>query len=256
MFPLSHFLCPQSVWDTSVDRLVLIWPEFGGGPFFPNYITINYLLPQECRFVTWHINCLKKHIPVYKWREVIVPFGDIVLGLFFRISTKRLHYRDFSRVKNASKNDRNCNFWTASWAIRIPWTGFQTGTQNHAKLRQNTQKSPQNEHGKLWITLSQLQKIHPIAWRARTHQNANAFAVPAFALLGESVQKSRKLTKKAERNSITEMDTLILRTQNCYLFHRIGERDIRRASGHMSRWYLLGDFPGSERISMILECSV
>ena len=102
----------------------------------------------------------------------------------------------FFPCKKRFKNYENCKFWTASWAIRIPWTGFQTGTQNHAKLRQNTQKSPQNEHGKLWITLSQLQKIHPIAWRARMRQNAIAFAVHGLALLRESVPTSREFSKK------------------------------------------------------------
>ena len=83
MFPLSHFLCPLCpVWDSFVHRLVSILPDFWGGPFFQNYISANDLLPPKSCFLTWHINCSKKHIPVYKWREFIVPFGDIVLYSF------------------------------------------------------------------------------------------------------------------------------------------------------------------------------
>ena len=49
---------------------------------------------------------------------------------------------------------------------------------------------------RIWITVSQWQKRHPVACGAESRQNAIAFAVPGMALLAESVPKSRRLTKK------------------------------------------------------------
>ena len=65
--------------------------------------------------------------------------------------------------------------------------------QNHAKMHP---KSPQNEHEKTCIPVSQWPKRHPNPWRVQMRQNAFIFAVPGFTLLGESVKKTCKIYTK------------------------------------------------------------
>ena len=80
-----------------------------------------------------------------------------------------------------------------------PFVHLEQAFRRVPKIMQNCDKmhlkSPQNEHEETWVTVSQRQNIHPIAWRARTRQNAITFAVHGLALLRESVPTSRKLTK-------------------------------------------------------------
>ena len=58
-------------------------------------------------------------------------------------------------------------------------------------------KPTQNEHEKSCIPVSQAQKIHPNAWRAKMHQNAFIFAVPGVTLLRENVKKHAKYIQNA-----------------------------------------------------------
>ena len=84
-------------------RGCVICSAFWGGPKLQNYINVDVLLPQECSFLTRHLKHSKNVIPVAKCPEKSYPIVDLVLSLFSRRSTKRLHYLDFSRAKNASK---------------------------------------------------------------------------------------------------------------------------------------------------------
>ena len=63
-----------------------------------------------------------------------------VLLSFFRKSTKRHGDFNFWDVKNAWKSSENYAFWPAPRTIHTPRSGFQMGTQNHAKWRQNASK--------------------------------------------------------------------------------------------------------------------
>ena len=159
MFPLSHFLCPLCpAWDPTVHRLVSILPEFWGGPFFQNYIVINDLSPPKSCFLTWYINCSKKHIPVYKWRESIVPFGDIVLYSFSGYPPNVMGNSNFP----VQKTLQNYAFWVTSKTICTPRSSCQMGVQNAAKCCRNARQITAKRAWKIHNPIVQLRKMHAV----------------------------------------------------------------------------------------------
>ena len=74
-------------------------------------------------------------------------------------------------------------------------------------------------------------KIHPITWHARKRQNAFAFAVPAFALLGEICRNHVKWAKKILRFDPKTAHP-VLQSQDWELPHQVRKIHIRSASGH------------------------
>ena len=64
--------------------------------------------------------------------------------------------------------------------------------QNVAKMNQ---KSQQNEHEKMWISVLQWSETHVVASPAKMHENAFIFVFPGVALLTPWMQKSFKIVE-------------------------------------------------------------
>ena len=88
--------------------------------------------------------------------------------------------------------------------------------QNYAKVHL---KSPQNEHEKLWSTVSQRQKTHAVASPVKMHQNAFIFVVPDFALLKPWMQKRSK-SQKIDHKIITKMRRPVLQWSETHAVER------------------------------------
>ena len=125
-------------------RGCVIFSAFWGGPKLQNYVNVNVILPSESRFLTRRLKHSKNVIPVAKCPEKSYPIVDLVLSLFSRRSTKRLHYLDFSRVKNASKVMKIVN----SELLHGPFIYLEHAFRRVRKIMQNYakmhKKTPQN----------------------------------------------------------------------------------------------------------------
>ena len=109
-------------------------------PGSQNFINGTHKSSPISSFFRGRVKNRKNLISVYRWPRNGSLFCDQVLPLFFRKSAKRSYERDFSWTENASKSDEIYAFRRAWRTIRTPRSGFQTGAQNHAKLRQNAAK--------------------------------------------------------------------------------------------------------------------
>ena len=131
-------------------RGCVIFSAFWGGPKLQNYINVNVILPSESRFLTRRLKHSKNVIPVTKCPEKSYPIVDLVLSLFSRRSTKRFHYLDFSRVKNASKVMEIAN----SELLHGPFIYLEHAfrrvrkiMQNYAKMHKNHRKMSTKKYG-------------------------------------------------------------------------------------------------------------